>query len=148
MWLSSSLGFLRCPPWLVRGECPGLRIKKKKSVFLTCGFIPSKAYQITFRQFVLISSEFSFCVQHLLLSLHPCSFCFPPVVHSQCNPEVSNLSITVSCKLLNFPSPLPRGTTAPKSLNWAICSLKKELFSYFSRFFSFFFLMNRSLLYS
>lgn len=78
LWLSSSLGFLKCPPWLGRGMCPGMWIKKSQECFLTCAFFPSTAYQISFRQFVLISSESPFRVQHLLpevaaMFLVPCS---------------------------------------------------------------------------
>lgn len=52
------------------------------------------------------------------LSLQPWKFWFPAVLHSQCSLEVFNMSITVPWELLNFPFPVPGGSTAPQLLNW------------------------------
>lgn len=70
-------GIFKMPTMAGERSVPWYEDKKSQEFFLTHGFIPSKAYQITSRQFVLISSELPFCVQHLLLEFAAVEFLVP-----------------------------------------------------------------------
>lgn len=132
LWLSSSLGFFKCPPWLGRGMCPGMWIKNPRNAFWLVHFsLVQPTRFLSGNLSWLALNHLSVC-SISYLRLQPC-FWFPAVLPSQCNLKVFIVSITLSWELLNFPSPVPGGTTASPLLNWVNCSLKKDLCSYCSR---------------